>query len=287
MTVLGGREIHPINVRVGGFYRAPARRELAPLAELMRRARIRRSRPSAGWRASIFPISNATTSSSLSGIPTEYPLNEGRIVSSRGLDISVSEYEDHFIEEHVPHSNALHSILRGQGSYFVGPLARYTLNFDRLPPLVQEAARDAGLGPVVNNPFQSIVVRSLEILYACDEALRIIETYEPPAESFVPVQPRAASGYGASEAPRGILFHRYRLDATGAIADAKIVPPTSQNQRAIEEDLRGFVESHLGLPEDQLTWQCEQAIRNYDPCISCATHFLKLELDRDQAERPC
>jgi coenzyme F420-reducing hydrogenase alpha subunit len=207
-------------------------------------------------------------------------------VSSRGLDISVREYEDHFSEEHVPHSNALHSILRGHGSYFVGPMARYSLNFDRFPPLVREAARDAGLGPVVQNPFQSIVVRSLELLYACDEALRIIETYEPPPAPFVAVQPRAATGYGASEAPRGILFHRYRLDATGAIADAKIVPPTSQNQRAIEEDLRGFVESHLELPSDQLTWQCEQAIRNYDPCISCATHFLKLELDRE-VERPC
>jgi coenzyme F420-reducing hydrogenase alpha subunit len=286
MTVLGGREIHPVNVRVGGFYRAPARRELEPLAERMRRARDQ-ALETVRWVAGFdFPAFERDYHFVALSHPTEYPFNEGRIVSSRGLDISVREYEDHFSEEHVPHSNALHSILRGHGSYFVGPMARYSLNFDRFPPLVREAARDAGLGPVVQNPFQSIVVRSLELLYACDEALRIIETYEPPAAPFVAVQPRAATGYGASEAPRGILFHRYRLDATGAIADAKIVPPTSQNQRAIEEDLRGFVESHLELPSDQLTWQCEQAIRNYDPCISCATHFLKLELDRE-AERPC
>jgi coenzyme F420-reducing hydrogenase alpha subunit len=212
--------------------------------------------------------------------PQEYPFNEGRLVSNRGLEIAIREYENHFVEEHVQHSNALHSVLKERGAYFVGPLARYSLNFDKLSTLAQEAARDAGLSPVCRNPFQSIIVRSVEILYACDEALRIIAEYEKPEKPFIEMTPQAAIGHGCTEAPRGILYHRYRLDERGVILDAKIVPPTSQNQKTIESDLRHFVPKHLHLPQEKLTWQCEQAIRNYDPCISCATHFLKLEIER-------
>jgi coenzyme F420-reducing hydrogenase alpha subunit len=185
------------------------------------------------------------------------------------------------VEEHVQHSNALHSVLKGDGAYFVGPLARYSLNFDRLSPLAQEAAREAGLGPTCSNPFQSIIVRSVEALYACDEALRIIDHYEMPENPAVELEVRAGTGYGCTEAPRGILYHRYRIDDRGSILDAKIVPPTSQNQRTIEQDLWQFVPQHLDLPPEKLQWQCEQAIRNYDPCISCATHFLTLNLDRE------
>jgi len=155
------------------------------------------------------------------------------------------------------------------------------LNFDKLVPLAQEAARAAGLGPECLNPFKSIIVRAVEVLHACEEALRIIDAYEAPQQSAVDVRPRMATGYGCTEAPRGILYHRYRIDEQGVILDAKIVPPTSQNQKTIENDLWKFVPKYLNLPMDQLTWQCELAIRNYDPCISCATHFLTLKIERD------
>jgi len=183
----------------------------------------------------------------------------------------------------VPYSNALHSVIRGRGAYFVGAMARYSLNFDRLPPSVQEVARAAGLGPVCRNPFKSILVRGVEMLYAVEEALRIIESYEPPSLPAVDAQPREASGCACTEAPRGILYHRYRMDPAGTVFEAKIVPPTSQNQKCIEEDLRRFVQDRVRLPQAQLRWQCEQAIRNYDPCISCATHFLRLEVDHGEA----
>jgi coenzyme F420-reducing hydrogenase alpha subunit len=213
--------------------------------------------------------------------PDEYPFNEGRLMSNRGLDIEVREYDDQFIEEQVPHSNALHSSIKGRGSYFCGPMARYTLNSDKLSPAAQQAAREAGLGQECRNPFQSIIVRAVEVLCACDEALRIIEAYEPPARPAVELEPRAGTGYACTEAPRGVLYHRYRLDEAGMILDAKIVPPTSQNQRAMEEDLRDFVAQRIDLPKKELTWQCEQAIRNYDPCISCATHFLTLDIEEE------
>jgi len=281
VRLLGGREIHPINVRVGGFYRVPRKRELADLAEQLKWARDA-ALETVRWTAGLpFPDFQREYEFVALRHPDEYPLHAGRIVSSGGLDIPVQEYDQHFEEEHVGYSNALQSVLRGVGAYHVGPMARYSLNFDKLSPLAQEAAQEAGLGPVCTNPFQSIIVRSVETLYACDEALRIIDAYQEPDRPAVPVEPRAGVGYGASEAPRGLLYHRYKLDEAGIIQDAKIVPPTSQNQKTIEEDLWHFVPDRLELPKDELTWQCEQAIRNYDPCISCATHFLKLEIQEE------
>jgi coenzyme F420-reducing hydrogenase alpha subunit len=281
MILLGGREIHPINVRVGGFYKVPTRAELAPIAE-----RLKWARDAAGetvrWVATLpFPEFEQDYVFVSLRHPDEYPFNEGHLVSNRGLDIPVRNYGDYFEEEHVAHSNALHSVLKPHTPYFVGPLARYNLNFDRLSPLAQEAARGAGIGPVCRNPFQSIIVRSVETLYACDEALRLIDRYQPPDKPSVEIQPRAGTGHGCTEAPRGILYHRYRLDQAGVILDAKIVPPTSQNQKTIEQDLWQFIPKYSHHAQEELRWRCEQAIRNYDPCISCATHFLKLDLERE------
>jgi sulfhydrogenase subunit alpha len=281
VTFLGGREIHPINVRVGGFYKVPTKSELQSLVEDLKWARDA-AYDLARWTGTLeFPDFEQDYEFVALRHPDEYPFNEGRLVSTKGLDIAIREYEEHFVEEHVEHSNALHSVIKGRGNYFVGPLARYNINFDKLPRSVQKAAKDAGLGPVCTNPFKSIIVRSIETLYACEEALRIISEYEMPERPYVEVQPRAGVGCGCTEAPRGILYHRYRIDDTGTILDAKIVPPTSQNQKTIESDLWHFVPKNINLSKEQLTWKCEQAIRNYDPCISCATHFLKVEIERE------
>lgn len=283
MTLLGGREIHPINVRVGGFYRVPSRKELATMIEPLNRARDA-ALATVRWVAG-FDFPDRSRNYELVSLrhSAEYPLNEGRIVSNRGLDIDAHQYEEHFEERHVEHSTALQSCIRGRGSYLVGPLARYSLNYDRLSELARASAQDAGLGATCTNPYQSIIVRAVEVLFACDEALRIISAYEEPEVPAVPVEPRDAMGCAATEAPRGILYHRYRLTADGSIAEARIVPPTSQNQASIEEDLASFIGGWLDLPEQQLQHRCEQTVRNYDPCISCATHFLRLHVDRGSA----
>jgi len=280
MELLGGREIHPINVRVGGFYRVPRRRDFAPLAERLKWAR-EAALETVRWAAKFeFPERSRDYEFVSLRHPNEYPLNEGHIVSSRGLDIDSAQYDEHFEEIHVERSTALHSQRRGGGSYLVGPLARYSLNFDRLSPLAQQTAREVGLGPVCANPYRSILVRGIEVVYACDEALRIIDAYQEPDRPWIAVEPRASVGTAATEAPRGLIWHRYRLEADGTIAEARIVPPTSQNQPSIEEDLKEFIVDWLSLPDEELRHRCEQTIRNYDPCISCSVHFLRLDVDR-------
>jgi sulfhydrogenase subunit alpha len=285
IALLGGREIHPINVRVGGFYKVPTKRELASLTERLQVAR-EIALETVRWVAEL-PMPDFERDYEFVALQhaDDYPFNEGRLGSTGGLAIDVRDYNAHFEEQQVPYSTALHSVLRDRGAYCVGPLARYNLNFNRLSPLAQDAARDAGLSPACNNPFQSIIVRSVEVLYACDEALRLIEAYEMPDRPAVPIEPRAATGHACTEAPRGILYHRYQVDDQGLILDAQIVPPTSQNQKTIEADLYDYVAEYLELPielpKEELTWQCEQVVRNYDPCISCSTHFLKLHLEQE------
>ncbi|GHO88451.1 Ni/Fe hydrogenase subunit alpha [Dictyobacter formicarum] len=278
---LGGRAVHPVNVRIGGFYKVPAPKEFAPLLEQLRRGR-EGALETVRWVAQLpFPDFQQNYEFVSLGHLDEYPMNEGRVISNKGLDISAREYDNHFIEEQVPYSNALHSRLKERGAYFTGPLARYNLNFDRLSPLAQEVARSVGMNATCLNPFKSIIVRSIEVLYAFDEALRIIEQYEIPDRAAISLQPRNATGYACTEAPRGVLYHRYTIDEQGIIRDARIIPPTSQNQKTIEQDLRNYIARVIHLPDNELTWKCEQAIRNYDPCLSCATHFLHVHIKHE------
>jgi sulfhydrogenase subunit alpha len=278
LRLLGGRSIHPINVRVGGFYRAPTPAELRPLGETLRRARDD-AIAAARWTATLdFPDFEQDYVFVALQHPTEYAVVDGRIVSSEGVDIEVARFDELVHEEHVPHSTALHGRLPDGRTFMVGPLARYALNADKLSPAALEVARDVGLEAPCRNPFRSIIVRAIELVHACDEAVAIIDNYRVPERPAVAVEPRSGTGHGATEAPRGLLYHRYSLAADGSIADARIVPPTSQNQAQIEDDLRRFVEPRLELGKAELTHRCEQAIRNYDPCISCSTHFLDLRV---------
>ena len=280
LTILGGRSVHPINVRVGGFYRLPDRRELDAFRSELEWGR-EATAELLDWVSGFdFPEISLDYEFVCLQHPSDYPFNEGAIVSNRGLNIAQNEYDRHFTEVQVPHSTALQSERVGGASYLTGPLARFALNFDRLTPAVKAAARRVGLDGPCTNAYRSIQVRALEVLYAFEEALGILEHYDGDAPPSIPVTPRAGMGYAATEAPRGTLYHRYRIADDGTIEDARIVPPTSQNQRRIEDDLREVVTRSIELPEDELKSLCEQTIRNYDPCISCATHFLKLTVDR-------
>ncbi|MBI2426071.1 MAG: Ni/Fe hydrogenase subunit alpha [Candidatus Hydrogenedentes bacterium] len=281
MKVLGGREIHPISMRVGGFYKVPepsALQQLVPELEWGLEAAEGLARLVATFD---FPEFTRDYTYVCMRHPGEYPLCEGRLVSNRGMDIALDAFYEHIEEEHMEHSTSLHSVIKGEGDYHVGPLARFNLNFDRLTPRCQALAEELGAAPPCNNPFKSIIVRAIETLWACEEALRLIQGYVMPDAPSLPAEPRAGRGHGCSEAPRGICYHTYVIDEEGIIQEARIAPPTAQNQRTMERDLRELVPGLLGLSNEELTWKCEQAVRNYDPCISCSCHFLRLEIDRD------
>lgn len=281
VDLLGGREIHPINIRVGGFYRSPARAELDTLLPELVWSR-QATADCLRWMADLsFPELERQYEFVALRHPDEFPFCEGRLVSSAGLDIDISEYDDHFEEEHVPYANALHSRLKARGAYLTGPLARFNLNFDRLHPEVQALARKAGITPPCRNPFRMLLVRLVETAQAIEEAIRVIEAYQPPPAPYVEEPLRAGTGYGCTEAPRGFLYHRYTLDDAGTILDAKLVPPTAQNQFSIEQDLTELAPQLAALSLPEATHRAEQAVRNHDPCISCATHFLRLRVERE------
>jgi sulfhydrogenase subunit alpha len=283
LSLLGARSVNPVGVRVGGFHRDPTPTELHQLEDELLRARgdaeallhwfTRLEVPRRPQELELVALRH----------PDEYPMNEGRLVSSRGLDVAVEDFDANFEETQVPHSTALHCRVRSRGSYMVGPLARVVLNADRLaPPAVEafESLRDRFAEP---DPAASVFARGIEVIQAVDEAVRAIEALgAPPAEvpPPTPPRPRAAAGCAATEAPRGVLYIAVETDDRGDVAQLRIVPPTSQNQARIEDDLRGLAQRVLELDPDDARRACETAIRDYDPCISCSVHFLDLRIER-------
>lgn len=280
IAALGGRSVHPVGACIGGFTRVPSRDQLAVLREQLLRIHDD-AVEGVRWVAKFdLPAVNRDIEFVSLRHPDEYPMNEGRIVSGKGIDAAPCDFDAVFEEHQVPYSNALHCKVRKRGPYFVGPLARINLNFDRLGPDVAGVARETGIPWPNSNPYTSIVARALEILYAIQEAVRIIDAYRPPNAPKASYEVRSGVGHAITEAPRGSLYQAFETDERGLIRSARIVPPTSQNQARIEADLRELASDIVQHPHAVATRMCETAVRNYDPCISCSTHFLKLEIER-------
>ncbi len=280
IKVLGGRSIHPISVRVGGFSKVP---KPAALEEVRRSldAAVEASLETVRMVAA-FDAPEYRREAHLVALahPTEYPYNDGRIVSSDGLDLAVDRWDDAFEEVHVEGTNALQARTHEGGVYLLGPAARIALTAGTLHPLAAEALARTGMADAIRtNIYWSILARAVELLHACAEARDLIDGYRRPDVPKVPWSARPGRAAWATEAPRGLLFHRYGVDERGFVADAQIVPPTSQNQAAIEADLTAFAPSVLDLPREVATVRLEQLIRSYDPCISCATHFLDVRIE--------
>ena len=280
MAAIGGREIHPVAPRLGGFWSAPDVGRLAAFAEDLDWA-LEAALETVRWTSEFtYPDLEQDYEFVALSDPDEYAVIDGRLHSTGGIDAPVAEWNNLFEEEQVEWSNALHCRIRGRGAYLTGPMARYALNGELLHPIARDAASRAGLGRVERNPFKSIIVRSVEMVHAAATLKELTASYRPPVPPFREAPMRAGEGHGASEAPRGLLYHRYRIDDGGIVVDAQIVPPTSQNQLRIEHDLRALIPGILGLSDDEIQILVEQAVRNHDPCISCATHFLDIRLER-------
>jgi coenzyme F420-reducing hydrogenase alpha subunit len=204
-------------------------------------------------------------------------MNEGKICASDGQAIDAAQFEQNFREQQVPHSTALQAVRVVTGrTYLLGPLARINLNRDRLLPNARRLADEIGLEQPCQNPFKSIVARCLEVVQAYEEALSILRDERPAHTARIPYEHRPCSGAAATEAPRGLLYHRYEIDEQARVVSANIVPPTSQNQSQIEDDLLHYLPRVVDQPDHQVAAAAERVVRCYDPCISCATHFLRL-----------
>ena len=280
ITLFGARSVHPVGVRVGGFYRAP---DIVDVDAIRRRIdqSVAEAEALVGWVATLdLPDDEQCFTSVGLRHHEHYAIEEGRIVSDQGLDCDSSAWDQHFREYQIPHSTALYAEHQSQ-PYLVGPLARLNLNLDRLPVAVASVLAATGVGFPSLNMFHSILARAVEMLLVLIEARSLLDAYKLPREPAVGWQPREGIASSATEAPRGLLWSRYEIDEQGKIKSAQIVPPTGQNQARCEEDIRQSLEAFgLANADDELRRHAETVIRNYDPCISCATHFLKLTTHR-------
>ncbi len=280
LATLGGRPIHPVSVRVGGFSRAPRRADLehlrAPLVAALEDAK-ETVRLVSGLTAPDFEREPRMVALHH---PSEYPYNHGHIQSTDGLDLRPSDWDRAFHEVQVEGSMALHARTKDGATYLLGPASRIVLDGAQLHPIARELLAATGMADAIRtNIYWSILARAIELVHAIAEAIDIIDVYRAPSEPLVAWQSRPGVAAWAAEAPRGLLFHRYEVDESGRIRTAQIVPPTSQNQAAIEADLVVAAKEVLDLPHAEATHRLEQMIRSYDPCISCATHFLDLRVE--------
>lgn len=285
LSAIGGRSVHPVNVCVGGFYSWPERAALTALLPELEWG-LETSRECVNWAAGLqYPDLEADYEFVALHHSNEYGVIRGEVQSSKHGSLPISEYETGYIEEHLKRSNALHSHTADGGTYLVGPLARLNLNHEQLLPVAQEALDQAKIRLPLANPYKSLIARVIELVQFFAEAIERVRVYNPEGPAHVVLNVRAGEGAAATEAPRGLLYHRYRIDECGLIQFAKITPPTAQNLARIEADLFSLVPALMKLPEAAATRRAEDLVRAYDPCISCATHFLKLRLE--ELEESC
>lgn len=285
LSLLGARAVHPVGVCVGGFYRAPDPDRVAELLVETRECLDDMSDLTLMLAEKVDYPDFERDYEFVSLSPDKgYPMNLGRIRSNKGLNVDQEQFGEAIEERHVQHSTALHSVIKGRGAYMVGPLARLNLNHEKLHPraaeLLPKVCRTVKRELPWKNNFLSLPARAIETVHALALAADLLAGYSAPGRSRIPITPRAGVGGHGTEAPRGICWHSYRTNADGSIASARIVPPTSQNQMTIEEDLRALAERLVDATDADAAQQCEHLIRNYDPCISCSVHFLKFTRSR-------
>ncbi|HTP01149.1 MAG TPA: Ni/Fe hydrogenase subunit alpha [Anaerolineales bacterium] len=279
LSTIGGRSVHPVNVCIGGFYSWPdkaAIKSLLPELQWGLQAAI----DCVNWAVTLhYPELELDYEFVALHHPNEYGITDGDVWSSRGRKLSIADYEKGYIEEHVRHSNALHGHTVDGATYLVGPLARLNLNHEQLLPTAQKALKAAKIKLPLKNPYKSLIARAVELVQCYEEAIAVVEAFDPHGAAHVDLHLRAGEGAGATEAPRGLLYHRYKIDENGLVQFAKITPPTAQNLPRIEADLFAMAPKLTKLPEEEATRTAEHLVRAYDPCISCATHFLKLKVE--------
>jgi sulfhydrogenase subunit alpha len=269
--IIGGRALHPVTHLPGGFTSIPDPEEVGEILEQLKSIRHDAEQVVRDVADFQFPAFHAPCEHVALDQAEQYAINEGRIVSDQGMDISVDDYDAHFTEWEVPYAFAKQSAIAGEAIFRVGALARLNNKFANLQDRTRSLAADVGFRSPHSNPFYNNLAQSLEIVDGLEQCIRILETTRFEEEERY-ASPERGEGGAATEAPRGLLYHWYRLNRRGVVEQAKIVTPTSHNFLAIERDLKELVTQHQDLDRQKLRLLCEQLIRAYDPCFSCSVH---------------
>ncbi len=270
---IGGRAVHPITTRVGGFSRIPPTTSLAGLRERLQEAlpqAMKLARLVA--RLEVPDFSRKTTYLALRR-PDEYAYYDGEVCSTDGYCDTAARFCGSVREDIKPDTAAKTGFHAGKG-FFTGALARVNLSRDQLNESARAVLDDSGLTFPNYNTFINTFCQCVELVHAIDESIRLLDDLlaadlEPQPSSFTV---KAGLGVAATEAPRGTLYHSYTLDGEGFITDDNIITPTAQNLTNIEDDIDVFVNERRDWEPARLIDGIEILVRAYDPCVSCATH---------------
>lgn len=274
--LLGGRPTHPVTTVVGGFTKLPKQQSLQEFKKVLEEAKGYLEKTAEFVSKLEIPQFSRRCEHVALWAENRYAVNEGRLRSTEGLDISEDDYPANIEEWHEVHSNAKHTRVVGRSELLVGPLARVNISFDELSPFAKEIANTLGFKPVDYNPHSQHLARVIELAQFIDQSIEIIDELELRDEKPIKPEPRAGEGIAVTEAPRGILYHHYRLNRMGFVEWANVTTPTVHNVHAAEKDLLQLVPKIADKPVEEIRRVCEELIRTYDFCLSCSVHLTKL-----------
>jgi sulfhydrogenase subunit alpha len=277
-ALVGGRHIHPITLKIGSFSKNPESKDLEAFKK-----RIEKSRDEIDETVKFFKnlqtpeFERETEYISLTN-PDEYALYDGNIKSSDNGETAPADYLNRVKEYIVPHSTSKHA-RSNRDSYMVGALARFNNNYEQLHPKAKEVAEEMGLKHPCYNPYMNNIAQVVETVHCFEDSIELIGDLlsNDMQDEKLELEPKAGSGVGATEAPRGTLYHEHKLDDNGKITYANYIIPTGQNLSNIENDLKSLVPNILNKQKDDIILDIEMLVRAYDPCISCSTHLMKVE----------
>lgn len=275
-TLIAGRSVHAMYPTIGGFLHFPDKAGIDEAIEKLESARPAALRLVKIFKNSTFHFDRQTSYMAL--VPEDnFGYITGKLHTSRGEVFEEAQYRDHLEHVVLPYSQASAYKYTGE-SYLVGALARLNIAKDKLHPRTKESIQDALAIFPSTNVFHNNLAQAIEILHSIDESIELLRNNTFVPEPLVKKPNRDAVGIGVIEAPRGTLYHKIVLGADGLVKEGEVIVPTGQNQINIEQDVARLVEQLLadGMTQDKIPSEIEKLIRAYDPCMSCASHFLKV-----------
>jgi coenzyme F420-reducing hydrogenase alpha subunit len=272
-TLVAGRAVHPTYAVVGGFTSFPKKDDITKVVK-----QLKEVRPYVFDLIDIFfrndwEFKRDTDFVALA--TKDFSFLEGEIRSTEGLHVPEKEYYNHLQRVVIPYSQASAYEFEGK-EYMVGALARINLGRQNLHKSVRKEAGRYLLPFPSNNIFHNNLAQAIEMLHCIDHSIELLEATDFKEERPVVAKPKRGIGVGVIEAPRGTLYYMMNLDSVGKIVEGNIVIPTAQNQINMQNDIWDLVEQNLDKTKEEIQQRVERLIRAYDPCMSCATHFLKV-----------